>query len=130
MATENYKLKNNITIKLHWQFSHSSFEKLLNSAQDPLQSDKELKELIKKVNDECTVCIKYRKTPQRPIVFLSTATSFEEYIAMDLKFYKGRILLYFIETRLSLSSFVKSKEPEVILKAIFKSWICSDIWRT
>ena len=53
------------------------------------------------------------------------ATSFQECIAMDLKFYKGRILLHLIDhaTRLSVSSFLKSKEPEVILKAIFKSWI-------
>ena len=53
------------------------------------------------------------------------ATSFQECIAMDLKFYKGRILLHLINhaIRLSVSSFLKSKEPEVILKAIFKSWI-------
>ena len=53
------------------------------------------------------------------------ATSFQECIAMDLKFYKGRIVRYLIDhtTRLSVSSFVKSKQPEVILKAIFKSWI-------
>ena len=99
--------------------------KLLNSAGDPWQSDKELKELIKKVSDECTICKIYRKTPQRPIVGLPMATSFQECIAMDLKFYKERILLHLIDhtTRLSVSSFVKSKEPEVILKAIFISWI-------
>ena len=53
------------------------------------------------------------------------ATSFQECIAMDLKFYKERILLHLIDhaTRLSVSSFVRSKEPKVILKAIFKSWI-------
>ena len=53
------------------------------------------------------------------------ATLFQECIAMDLKFDKGRILLHLIDhtTRLSVSSFVKSSEPEVILKAIFKSWI-------
>ena len=56
------------------------------------------------------------------------ATSFQECTAMDLKFYKGRILLHLIHhaTRLSVSSFVKSKEPEVILKTIFKSWIQID----
>ena len=39
--------------------------------------------------------------------------------------FKGRTLLYSINhaTGLSVSNFVKSKEPEVILKAIFKSWI-------
>ena len=44
---------------------------------------------------------------------------------MDLKFYKWRVLLHLMShaTRLSVSSFVKSKEPEVIFKAIFKSWV-------
>ena len=65
--------------------------KLLNSAGDPWQSDKELKELIKKVSDECTICKVYRKTPQRPIVGLFMTTSFKECIAMDLKLYKERI---------------------------------------
>ena len=53
------------------------------------------------------------------------ATSFRECIAIDLKFYEGRILLHLIDhaTRLSVSSFVKSKEPEVIHKAIFKLWV-------
>ena len=53
------------------------------------------------------------------------ATSIQKCIAMDLKFYKGSISLNLIDhaTRLSVSSFGKSKEPEVILKAIFKSWI-------
>ena len=39
--------------------------------------------------------------------------------------FKGITLLHSIDhvTRLSVSNFVKSKEPEVILKAIFKSWI-------
>ena len=52
-------------------------------------------------------------------------TLFQECIAMDFKYYKGRILLNLIDpaTRLSVSSFVKSKEPEVVLKAIFKSWM-------
>ena len=53
------------------------------------------------------------------------ATLFQEHIAMDLKFYKERILLYLIDQtiRLPASSFVKSKKTKVILKAIFKSWI-------
>ena len=46
------------------------------------------------------------------------------------KFYKGRILLNSIDhaTRLSLPRFVKSKQPQVILKAIFKS--CIQIYGT
>ena len=121
VVTVNNKSKNDIAIKLHQQFAHPSSEKLLkllNSAGDPWQSDEELKKLIKKVSDECAICKIYRKTPQRPIVGLPIATSFQECIAMDLKFYEGRILLHLIDhaPRLSVSSFVKLKEPEVIQK--------------
>ena len=45
LATENNKSKNDTAIKLHRQFTHPLPEKLLNSAGDPWQSDKELKEL-------------------------------------------------------------------------------------
>ena len=85
VATVNNKSKNDIAIKLHQQFAHSSSEKLLkllNSAGDPWQSDEELKKLIKKVSDECAICKIYRKTPQRPIVGLPMVTSFQECIAI------------------------------------------------
>ena len=72
---------------------------MLSLAGDPWQSDEEPKKLIKKVSDECAICKIYRKTPQRPIVGLPMATSFQECIAMDLKFYKGRILLHLIDQK-------------------------------
>ena len=67
----------------------------------------------------------YQKTSQRPVVGLRMATSFQECIVMDLKLHKHRILLHLIDdaTRLSVLSFVKSKGPEAILKAIFRSRI-------
>ena len=116
LATENNKSKNDIAIKLHQQFAHPLPEKLLkllNSAQDSWQSDEELKKLIKKVSNECAICKIYRKTPQRLVVGIPMATSFQECTAMDLTFYKGRILLHLIDhaTRLSVSSFVNSEEP-------------------
>ena len=44
---------------------------------------------------------------------------------MDLKFYKKRILLHLIDhtTRLSSLTVIPSKDSEVVIKAIFKSWI-------
>ena len=53
------------------------------------------------------------------------ATSFQKCITKDLKCYKEKILLHLINhaTRLLVSRFVKSKKLEVILNAIFKSWI-------
>ena len=67
----------------------------------------------------------YQETPQRSVGGLPMETSFQECIVMDLKLYKGKILLHVIDhaNRLSVSSFVKSKGPQVILNTIFKLWI-------
>ena len=53
------------------------------------------------------------------------ASRFQEYVAMDLKFYKGKILLHLIDhaTRLSKSTVNPSKNPDVILQAILKNWL-------
>ena len=53
------------------------------------------------------------------------AAAFQECVAMDLRFYSGKILLHLMDhaTKLSASTFVPSKEPNVIIIAIFKSWI-------
>ena len=69
--------------------------------------------------------VKYIKKPQKPVVALPMGMTFQQCISMNLKFHKGRILLHLIDhaTRLLVSSFAKSKEPEVILKASFKSWV-------
>ena len=42
---------------------------------------------------------------------------------MDLKFYKKKTLLHLVDhaTRLSSSTVIASEDPEVVIKAIFKS---------
>ena len=128
IATENSKSKHDIALKLHRQFAHPPSDriiKLLNSAGEEWKNDDELKKLVRKVSDECKTCQIYKKTPSRPIVGLPMATKFQECVAMDLKFYKNKIILHLIDhaTRLSASMFVKSKEPKEIVSALFKIWI-------
>ena len=122
------KTKIKIALKLHCQFVHPSSDKLLkllNSAGDPCNTDKELKTLLKKITAECQICQLYKKAPPQPIVGLPMATVFQECVAMDLKFYKGKILLHLIDhaIRLSASTFVPSKESNIIINALFRSWI-------
>ena len=66
-----------------------------------------------------------QESSTRPIVGLPMATSFNETIAMDLKFYHGKILLHLIDhcTRLSASTVIPDKNPDTVIKAIFKIWI-------
>ena len=122
------KTKTKMTQKLHHQFAHPSSDKLLkllNSAGDPWKNDEELKLHIKKIKTECQVCQLYKKTPPQPIVGFPMATAFQECVAMYLKFYRAKSLFHLIDhaTRLSASTFVPSKEPNVIINVIFKSWI-------
>ena len=45
--------------------------------------------------------------PHRPVVGLPMAITFQEYVAMDLKFYNGNMLLH-----LHLPNIIKWKEPK------------------
>ena len=66
----------------------------------------------------------HKKTPHRPIVGLHMAIEFQETVAMDLKFYSGKIFhLVNYSTRLSASLFIPNKNPDTILTYIFKIWI-------
>ena len=120
--------KEKMTQKLHRQFAHASSEKLLglvNSAGSTWSQDNELKQKIKLICKSCPVCLTYKKTPLRPIVGLPLATKFKECVAMDLKFYKGKILLHMITyfTRLPVTVILPSKKPNQIVNAIMKYWV-------
>ena len=83
--------------------------------------DNELKSLVKKVSDECKVCKIYRKAPPWPIVVLPMTKKIQESVAMDLKLYKGKILIHLVDhaTGLSLPMVVKSKISKEIINAMF-----------
>ena len=51
--------------------------------------------------------------------------TFLETVAMVLNYYKGKILLHIVEhcTRPSASTVIPNKQPETIIKYIFKIWI-------
>ena len=113
ITAQTNKSKYKIALKLH-------HHKLFNSAGDPWKD--ELQSLIKKFSDKCQICQVYRKASPRPVVGLPMATTFQECVAMDLKFYNGNILLYLVNhaTRLSPSMIIKSKEPKDIIHNILR----------
>lgn len=58
-TTENSKWKIDIALKLQQQFAHPSpgtLLRLLNSAGNVWETDKEFRKLIRKLNEECIVC--------------------------------------------------------------------------
>ena len=115
-------------VKLHTQFAHPSSErliKLLKSAGPQWCNNKPLIDEIKKVTESCKTCTVFKKPPARPVVGLPMATDFNGCVAMDLKFFHGHIILHLVDhaSRLSAGCRLSSKNPNVILKGMFSSWL-------
>ncbi len=114
--------------KLHKQFAHPSGRRLLLLLQDAGIQDQVCLDLVDEVTSECDVCLKFKKTPPKPVVGLPLATEFNEVVAMDLKVWKpGVYFLHLIDvaTRFSLAAVIKKKTPETIIDEILKLWIGS-----
>ena len=115
-----------IATKLHSQFSHPTRDKLFKLVERAgLGNDSELLNNIKLVSESCKICKEFKKPVPRPSVGLPLASSFNEVVAMDLKFFEKSIILHLIDhvTRFSVAVIVKSKRPEDIIDGIFKCWI-------
>ena len=115
-----------IAIKLHKQFAHPSEERLLrliNNSEDG--NNIELKNEVKGISRNCDVCKRYKHAPRRPVVGMPVATRFNQIIAMDIKFCKGKPVLHLIDvlTRFSASVVLNSKKSREIIDVIFNHWI-------
>ena len=80
---------------------------------------------MKHVSDNCQTCNLYRTTPSRPIVGLLSAVKFQQAVAMDLKFFEGKIILHLIDhaTRLSAAAVIPNKNLSTVVKAILRIWV-------
>ena len=126
LVTEETMEKKKMAQKLHSQFAHPPKNKLLQLIDRAgLGYDEELVEQINQVQDECKVCKEYARPSPVPAVGLPHASKFNETVALDLKFFKGTIILHMIDhlTRFSSAIVCKSKEPRTIIDGICKAWI-------
>jgi len=83
--------------KIHKQFAHPTRKKVVALLHDVDCWDDSFKHLLDGIYQRCETCLKFSKTPSRPVVWLSLATSFNQSVAMDLKKWKnGRNILYLI----------------------------------
>ena len=116
--TENNKGDHYIALKLHEQFVDLSESQLWHNNEN-------LKEEIKKVSGNCSICKLFKEPPSRPVVELAMATEFQEIVAMDLAFNKSKILFHLADqsARLFASTFKPNKNPETIINFLFNIWI-------
>ena len=124
--TEANAGKKKIASKLHSQFAHPDPEKLIKLVSAAgMGNDLDLIKAIKDISRKCDVCQVYRKSRVKPIVSMPLANQFNEVVALDLKFYKGKIILHLIDhvSRFSAAAVVKSKNPNEIISKKFQCWI-------
>ena len=81
--------------------------------------------MLQIITEECETCKRFKRPPARPVVSLPLATTFNDTVAMDIKFYHGTPLLHLIDccTRFSMTAALTSKHAKVVVENIFKLWI-------
>ena len=116
---------NQKAIKLHRQFAHPTADKLIKLLKNAGSTDNDLEEEVKKVTKKCKVCKILKKPDPRPVVGMPMATRFGECVAMDLKKMKNVHLLHVIDhaTRFSACAPIGNKNPDTIIKQLFRIWI-------
>ena len=74
MASQpSHKTYHHIAKKLHRQFAHPTYERLMKLVKNSGYNNKQLDKEILKVSEQCLTCLKYKKTPPRPVVSLPMA---------------------------------------------------------
>ena len=124
-CTSDKNEKKNKVLKLHHQFGHHNYKKIADLLKDAEVNGKELEEELKKVDDSCEICLRYKKSRPRPIVGLFMAKSFNEPVGMDLKQWPSNPPVWFLHlvdhaTRYSSSCIIYTKKKDEIVRKLFQ----------
>ena len=119
------KEKQQIAMKLNKQFGHPKSSKLIDLIKTSGITDTSFLELVKELDQNCDICLRYKRPQLRPVVGFSLAHDFNETVAMDLKPFRNIYIFHMIDraTRYSAGAIIHSKQKEVIIDKIFKHWI-------
>ena len=117
-----------IAKKIHKQFDHPKSHKLKSLCSDAGVVDKKFLNMFDTIEDECDICIRYKKAPLRPIVGFTLAREFNHVVAIDLKQWSHTPTIWFchmtdLATQYSVCIVVKKKDSKTILHAFLTSWI-------
>ena len=119
--------KEKAVIKIHKQFAHPTKDRLKTLLSDAGVYDEQCDAILDWLSKNCETCLKFRKTPARPVVGLPLATEFNGVVVMDLKEkVKGKVwYLHLIDaaTRFSVSNVIYNKKPATVIDKIMTSWI-------
>ena len=112
-------------LKLHKQFGHRSKRAFILLLKNCEKWDDKFTVMIDQIIDGCEGCIMVKRNPDRPAVALPLGNDFNHVVTMDLKIWKGKVILYMIDsfTRYTVAAVVPSKAPDMIVEAIMTKWV-------
>ena len=122
---EQFKMMN----KLHKQFGHTRKEKFITFMKDANAWRPELEEHLDKIIDACKGCLLLKRNPDRPVVSMPMAKSFNEKVAIDLKEIddngKKGYILHMVDmwSRLTQSVKIKRKFPREVIDKFLMKWV-------
>jgi transposase InsO family protein len=112
-------------MKLHKQFGHRSKRAFVILLKNCEKWDDKFSAMIDQIIDGCEGCIMVKRNPDRPVVALPLGNDFNHVVTMDLKIWKGKNILYMIDsfTRYTVAVVVPTKEPDMIVDGIMTKWV-------
>lgn len=124
-ATDEEKAK--ALDKLHKQFGHRPKESFVNLLKAAGCWSPDMSTKLDKIIEGCEGCIKRKRNPDRPAVAMPMASEFNEKVAIDLSFYKGKVILHIIDmwSRLTVSTCIQRKKPSEVIDKIMQKWVAN-----
>ena len=110
---------------MHKQFGHPSAAKLIRLVENSKFKNPDVLKNIKEISNKCIICMKRRNSKLKPVVCIPLATSFNEFVAVDLKFWEKYCFIVFVDiaTRYCAAQVICDKKPSTIISAFFNKWI-------
>ena len=111
--------------KLHKQFGHTPRDKFKTFLKEAKVWNKEIEKHLDRIMKSCEGCIKRKRNPDKPVVSLPMAKSFNEKVAIDLKVWKDKYILHMVDmwSRLTISCFIDRKKPREVIDKLMEKWI-------
>ena len=112
-------------LKLHRQFAHPSKEKLIKLIREAGIRDSELEEEVRRIEENCETCTKFKRNPCRPVVSMPMARNFNDIVSMDLKVWHDKYFLVMVDmaTRYCNACVINCKTARVVIDSIMRHWV-------
>ena len=111
--------------KIHKQFGHRPKRAFVNLLKAAGKWDNKFSGMLDHIIDGCQGCIMRKRNPDRPVVAMPMGTEFNEVVTMDLKIWRGKNILYLIDsfTRYTVATVIPKKQPDMVVGAIMEKWV-------